>query len=387
MTFLDIQRKLIDLLLKIPGIESFQVRSSLLQGLPALALQRNESMARVDLAMMIDSLRQLGRLDRQNGTRPLIILVDNALQYVPVSSAIGEGLVAIKECLGEYYGGDLQPEPSHAVGAEALIFGQQRDSRLPYRFIDGALRVARGIARVTVPRMINGIHDGNYVYGTGWLIAAGVLVTNYHVIAARDRRAPPRGFGDSSQPMQADLCLQTERISARFDYWEEQQAPDDDKRECRGAVLLAHNQDLDYAVVQLTETHKIADRLPLRIIEQQPQVMRGSRLNIAQHANGGPLLYAIRNNFFVQNGENVAFMRYQTDTEPGASGAPVCDDAWNVVALHRASIEVAPRQVAEEVIEGRPVLVNVLNEAVTIHAILMDLPAPIRDRIITPHFD
>jgi V8-like Glu-specific endopeptidase len=30
-------------------------------------------------------------------------------------------------------------------------------------------------------------------------------------------------------------------------------------------------------------------------------------------------------------------LRYFTDTEPGSSGSPVCNDNWQVIALHRAT--------------------------------------------------
>lgn len=32
------------------------------------------------------------------------------------------------------------------------------------------------------------------------------------------------------------------------------------------------------------------------------------------------------------------FLHYRTDTAPGSSGAPVFNDQWQVVALHRAGV-------------------------------------------------
>ncbi|MFY0531804.1 hypothetical protein [Nannocystis pusilla] len=41
----------------------------------------------------------------------------------------------------------------------------------------------------------------------------------------------------------------------------------------------------------------------------------------------------LRNNFVVHGDSN--WLSYLTDTREGASGSPVCDDDWGVVALHR----------------------------------------------------
>ncbi len=135
-------------------------------------------------------------------------------------------------------------------------------------------------------------------------------------------------------------------------------------------------------ILQLSEAEKVANRTPFRIAAQPLLLERGSRLNIVQHSGGGPLQYAIRNNFFVQTGHTPEFIRYQTDTEGGASGSPVCNDAWQAVALHHASRSVPASQVPQEVIDGNPIEVKVLNEAITLHAILNDLPAELKQRIL-----
>ena len=60
-------------------------------------------------------------------------------------------------------------------------------------------------------------------------------------------------------------------------------------------------------------------------------------------------------NFFVRT-VNTHFIRYQTDTEEGASGSPVCNDHWEVVALHHAHGPTLAEQVPQEVIAGNPEL-------------------------------
>jgi len=280
---------------------------------------------------------------------------------------------------------DSQPvleQPSDET-LEALIFGLTRDTRLPYAFIEGAQRTARSIARLTVPRIFDGQQTAGWMSGTGWLIAPGVLMTNYHVIEARDKRPKPQGLGEAPAKLQ-DFSAQAEQVTVHFDYFEGGE-PDEAKTvRCTGARLLAQNRELDFAVIELTEAHKVADRPPLRLPAAQPTLARGDRMNIVQHPQGGAMRFAIRNNFFVMPGNRPYLLWYQTDTEPGASGSPVCDDDWRVVALHRAATgPLSPLAVPQEVISGSPVMVRLLNEAVRIHDVLAGLPAEVRARVVT----
>lgn len=283
-----------------------------------------------------------------------------------------------------WHGGETQPIPVPLPSdqQEALISGPQRDSRLPFAFVEAANAVARSIARLAVPRIFDGQQQNEWGLGTGWLIAPNLLITNHHVIECRDCQLPPWGSGEAPATL-TDFRLQAEQVVARFDFYREQDLIAKPFLECHGARLLASSKQLDYALLELVETDKIADRQPLRLVHRQPALVRGSRLNIVQHPQGGPLQYAIRNNFFVQLGATNDFVRYQTDTERGASGSPVCDDRWQVLALHHASIPALATQIPQEVIDGQPVTVKILNEAIAIHSILANLAQPIRERILT----
>lgn len=76
----SLQRALIDSLLLIPGIQSFETRSALLIGIPWQAgLSRGMGNVRLDLEMMVSQLSALGQL--RSGAWPLEILVDNARAY------------------------------------------------------------------------------------------------------------------------------------------------------------------------------------------------------------------------------------------------------------------------------------------------------------------
>ena len=74
------------------------------------------------------------------------------------------------------------------------------------------------MARVLVPRVFGGVRQhgsGSLGKGTGWLIAPDLLITNHHVVEARDPRwhEPP-----AEEP---DFRAQAEAAVAWFDYFEE----------------------------------------------------------------------------------------------------------------------------------------------------------------------
>jgi endonuclease G, mitochondrial len=381
MDFMTIQRRLVRVVLKLQVAATFGGRSSLLQGLPTVPLERSQEIAQLDLNNIISGLHALGRLTKKDGLRPVVVVVDNALNYVPEGSEVADELQEIKTLLAAHYGGDVQLEPEQPITKatfEALVFGVQRDTRVDFAFIQQAHTIARSIARLTIPRVFDGVPDGDVAYGTGWIIAPGIVMTNHHVIDARDRRPPPVGLGEQVAA-ESDFHTQAEKITADFDYYNEAGVS---RLECQNSKLLASNRGLDYALIELEQAGKIADRHPIRVVPVQPTLKRGARINIVQHPHGGPLRFAIRNNFFVRPAEQPAFMFYQTDTEPGASGSPVCNDDWQVVALHHASQPVPPEWVPQEVVDGKPTTVTVLNKAVQIHEVLNDLPPTLKERIL-----
>ncbi len=382
MEFIEIQHRLVKALMKMPEMQLFEGRSSLLQGLPAVGIGRSQAFSQLDLNNIVSQLHGLGRLTEQGGTRPVIVVVDNALNYFMEEGEVANELQKVKKQLEAYYGGDNQPKPKQPVSkatVEALIFGLQRDTRLPFAFIDQARNTARSVARLTVPRIINGSPDGNVGYGTGWMIAPGILITNHHVIDARSTQPIPWGLGEKNATP-ADFEAQAQQITYRFDYHIEHGGSI--PVEYQHATLLAASQELDYAIVKLNAADKIEDRQPISLVPQQPALVRGSRMNIVQHPRGGPLRFAIRNNFFVRIADEPEFILYQTDTEPGASGSPVCNDSWQVVALHHASVKVSDEIIPpQELIAGQPVEVTLLNEAIQIHDILNDLPTDLKQII------
>jgi len=131
-----------------------------------------------------------------------------------------------------------------------------------------------------VPRFSNGFLQPGVGYGTGWLIAPGIMMTNHHVIENRDIR------GGEAPATAEDLKAQAEAVEVWFDYYREIGG---DPTKCRGAQLLASSRQLDYAVIRLAEAGKVADRKALPVIPQAPALVRGARMNLVQHPRGGAL--------------------------------------------------------------------------------------------------
>lgn len=365
--------KFINLLLRLPLTSTFSGRTALLQGLSVpSSLARSEENRRLDLVQLVQQLDQLGRL-RQSGVRPLLVLAENGLDSIQGwDGEMTDAFAEIKDELSDYYGGEhnipLEAEPD----LERLLFQVPLGS-VGQEFFSGAVEVARSVARLWVPAIYHGIPDvSRDSFGTGWLIAPDLLITNYHVIAAPDQQEEPAAY--------TDICAQVNATSVWFDYWKELSPP---LEECQGAELVAHSQKLDYAILRLKDSPQLVNRKPLVIIASRPTLRQGDHLNIIQHPQGGPLRYAIRNNYYVQNDQmREHLLHYLTDTEPGSSGSPVLNDAWHVLALHHAARSISPRTYNMEMQGlGRKNIVNHYNEGIALYKIMEDLPASIKQEI------
>jgi endonuclease G len=232
-----------------------------------------------------------------------------------------------------------------------------RDDMLPFDFVAGAQRVGASVALLEVPEFENGqlkLKNGEPIVhlGTGWLVAPRLLMTNWHVVNAREDNHPASA---------ADLTAQGKSLTAQFDF---------DADEVKGvraktSKLVAANSTLDYALVRLASA--TAKRPPLRMASKPLNVQGPDdyvAVNIIQHPGGRAKHVAIRNNLVYRTVPPT--VSYFTDTTGGSSGSPVCTDKWLVVALHK-SWDVIPGVN----FQGR--LTAVVNEGTDITAILADL--------------
>jgi hypothetical protein len=200
------------------------------------------------------------------------------------------------------------PAPSLTAALERLI---GRNDLLPIAYFERGALAAQAVGRVVTT-------DGQrheVAYGTCFLVAPGVVMTNHHVLpdaatAALSHVQFNYQFGVDGQMQHFDL--------ARID-------PDH---------YLA-DEDLDFALAGLFEVAGPA-RPVLPLIDSAAKIINGEPVSIIQHPGAEPKQVALRDNRVVDLLPD--FLHYQTDTLSGSSGSPVLNDEWEVVALHHAGV-------------------------------------------------
>jgi endonuclease G len=205
-----------------------------------------------------------------------------------------------------------------------VYFGES--DLLPSNYLGRGTVAARAAALVTVPNALGTEVD----YGTGFLIGPGLFVTNNHVLA--DAAAASRATVDFDFALDDGgqmLVRRTFRL-----------APD-------AAFFTVDKTDLDFTVVAIAETGVSGDAIGqfgfLRLDAQTGKTGPGNWVSVVEHPGAQAKRIAIRENQVVKYGDALHtaaddFLWYHSDTAPGASGAPVFNDNWQVVAVHHAGI-------------------------------------------------
>jgi endonuclease G len=197
-----------------------------------------------------------------------------------------------------------------------------------------ARRAGRPVGRI-VDSVAPGIEPSGF--GTGFLVAPGLLLTNNHVFAAR---------------------AETAETGVNFLY-ERSEAGVERGRTAvfRPDGLFLTNPDLDYTLVEVqgtaTDGVSLDDLGFISLIEATPKILIGQQVNIIQYPEGRPKGYAFEDNKLLDI-LDAGFLHYTTDTLRGSSGSPAFNHNWELVGLHRASI---PRRDAEGRVlrrDGRP---------------------------------
>jgi V8-like Glu-specific endopeptidase len=64
---------------------------------------------------------------------------------------------------------------------------------------------------------------------------------------------------------------------------------------------------------------------------------------VVGHPTAGPLQFSLSDSVLLDVCRYERLMHYRTPTDPGSSGSPVFNSKWEVVALHHAGSQKAPR--------------------------------------------
>jgi endonuclease G len=206
------------------------------------------------------------------------------------------------------------------------------DDSTPVKWFRGGALVSESVAFLTVTRYTDGkiqtkIGSSEPIKysGTGWLIGKQYVITNHHVINARDDQECPAS--------EADLITQAKNTMISFDYENK-----DEEQTCKKVKVDSLSEwssygknGLDFAILKL---EKPSERQPLVLAPQWLyENVEGLPVNIIHHPDWGPKKASARNNSVYEIDK--LYISYYTDTSTGSSGAPVFNDDWKVIALHR----------------------------------------------------
>ena len=240
---------------------------------------------------------------------------------------------------------------------------------LPAHFLEEGAIVQRAVARVALTESHGGLPAGAG-WGTGFLVAPTIFITNNHVV-------PSEGFANKVRV----------EFNYQLDHHGNPQIPDSFTTD--PSDLFYTNAPLDFTLVRLSPKRRevpalsgtlgvhpgrweqgegigghVPTDLPYRTLlgpaTPAPSISCGLRdpgekwgrfhlpgksvkyatgqhVNIIQHPKGRRKEIGLRDNHIDKILGN--HIRYTTDTEPGSSGSPVCNNSWDLVAIHHAGGE------------------------------------------------
>ncbi|MGY1690655.1 trypsin-like serine peptidase [Geodermatophilus sp. SYSU D01105] len=206
-----------------------------------------------------------------------------------------------------------------------------QDDSVWLSFFDCGLRAARSVGRVVEAPVRRPVRP----VGTGSLVTDRLLLTNHHVI-----RTPEEAAGMA--------------VEFAYEYDEDGRPRAEDRWPLAPDDCFVTDPDLDYTVVAVVERD---GRPPgatygsIPLIGQTGKAVIGEVLNVIHHPAGERKRVSLRFNRMVA--EDDLWLRYESDTREGSSGAPVFNDQWEMVALHHGGISATDDEGFELTRDGR----------------------------------
>ena len=206
--------------------------------------------------------------------------------------------------------------PAEAQGMfERIIKGNDLTG---INYLEKGLRAAKSIGRIHVIDS-SGEPLG---FGTGFLVAPGILMTNHHVLP------------------DADIAAAS---FVEFDY--ELDSAGHDRQTytylLRPQDFFFNHEALDFAVCAVAPTAReqkrpIRDFSWLKLRRETGKALLAEYLTIIQHPGGQRKQICVRENQVLRLDTDTIW--YATDTLGGSSGSPAFNTSWQVVALHHLGV-------------------------------------------------
>jgi len=202
---------------------------------------------------------------------------------------------------------------SEGRGLEARL---ATDDLAQINYLARGQRASRSVCRL--------LRDGEW-FGTGFLVAPGLLLTNNHVIDS----AAEAGRFTAEFGLELDLNDRPASPIVRFEL---------DAN--RTFVTSPFQGGLDFTFIAVRPTSvdgstSIDDFGWLPMDERRDKILEGEPCVIIQHPLGEPKQLCLFGSELVDRPED--FLQYTTDTDHGASGSPVHNRHWQLIGLHHAS--------------------------------------------------
>ncbi len=211
---------------------------------------------------------------------------------------------------------EVTATPAEAQGMfERIIKGNDLTG---INYLEKGLRAAKSIGRIHVLDA-SGQPLG---FGTGFLIAPGILMTNHHVLTSAEVAAAS---------------------FIEFDY--ELDGSGHDRQSytylLRPQDFFFNHEALDFAVCAVAPTARekkrpVKDFSWLKLNRTTGKVLLTEYLTIIQHPGGQRKQICVRENQVLRLDTDTIW--YATDTLGGSSGSPAFNSSWQVIALHHLGV-------------------------------------------------